>query len=83
MSKKTLTIFTKFKIKKLPLSLKKFNLRISSDNECIEYDYIPSGKRTGITTLLNEIKKNGIELVDVQTSQSSLEEIFVGILKND
>ena len=82
MSKKALTIFTKFK-KKLPLSLKKFNLRISPDNKCIEYDYIPSGKVTGITSLLNDIKKNGIELVDVQTSQSSLEEIFVGILKND
>ena len=83
MSKKTLTIFTKFKIKKLPISLKKFNLRISNNHEYIEYDYIPSGNRTGITSLLNEIKKHGIELIDVQTSQSSLEEIFVEILKND
>ena len=33
--------------------------------------------------LLNEIKKTGIELIDVQTKQSNLEQIFVEILKND
>ena len=49
----------------------------------LEYDYSPNKKKTGITTLLNEIKKTGIELIDVQTKQSNLEQIFVEILKND
>ena len=83
MSRKTLSIFTKLKIHKFPSSLKKFKLRLSKDKKCIEYDYVPSGKRTGITSLLNEIKKSGIELIDVQTNQSTLEQIFVEILKND
>ena len=51
---------------------------------CIrDSDYSPNKKKTGITTLLNEIKKTGIELIDVQTKQSNLEQIFVEILKND
>ena len=53
------------------------------DKKNLEYDYSPNKKKTGITTLLNEIKKTGIELIDVQTKQSNLEQIFVEILKND
>ena len=83
MSRKTLSIFTKLKIDKLPSTLRKFNLRLSKEKNCIEYDYKPTGKRTGITSLLSIIKKSGIELIDVQTNQSTLEQIFVEILKND
>ena len=64
-------------------TLEKFKLRISKDKKNLEYDYSPNKKKTGITTLLNEIKKTGIELTDVQTKQSNLEQIFVEILKND
>ena len=64
-------------------ALGKFKLRISKDKKNLEYDYSPNKKKTGITTLLNEIKKTGIELIDVQTKQSNLEQIFVEILKND
>ena len=83
MSKKTLTIHTNIKINKIDDSLFKFNLRIGRDKKSLEYDYSPNKKKTGITSLLNQIKKTGIELVDVQTKQSSLEQIFVEILKND
>ena len=67
----------------LEQTLEKFKLRISKDKKNLEYDYSPNKKKTGITTLLNEIKKTGIELTDVQTKQSNLEQIFVEILKND
>ena len=82
-SKKTLIIQTNSKINKLDKTLEKFKLRISEDKKNLEYDYSPNKKKTGITTLLNEIKKTGIELTDVQTKQSNLEQIFVEILKND
>ena len=72
MSKKTLTINTNMKINKIDDSLFKFNLRIGRDKKSLEYDYSPNKKKTGITSLLNQIKKTGIELVDVQTKQSSL-----------
>ena len=71
------------KINKIDDSLFKFNLRIGRDKKSLEYDYSPNKKKTEITSLLNQIKKTGIELVDVQTKQSSLEQIFVEILKND
>ena len=83
MSKKTLIIHTNSKINKIDKALGKFKLRISNDKKNLEYDYSPNKKKTGITTLLNEIKKTGIELIDVQTKQSNLEQIFVEILKND
>ena len=83
MSKKTLIIHTNSKINKVDKALEKFKLRISKDKKNLEYDYSPNKKKTGITTLLNEIKKTGIELIDVQTKQSNLEQIFVEILKND
>ena len=83
MSKKTLIIHTNSKINKIDKALEKFQLRISKDKKNLEYDYSPNKKKTGITTLLNEIKKTGIELIDVQTKQSNLEQIFVEILKND
>ena len=83
MSKKTLIIHTNSKINKIDKALGKFKLRISKDKKNLEYDYSPNKKKTGITTLLNEIKKTGIELIDVQTKQSNLEQIFVEILKND
>ena len=56
------------KIHKFPSSLKKFKLRLSKDKKCIEYDYVPSGKRTGITSLLNEIKKSGINEITYRSS---------------
>ncbi len=83
MSKKTLIINTNKKITKLDKNLSKFKLRFGQDNLSLEYDYNAKKNKTGITTLLNEIKKSGIELIDVQTKQSSLEQIFVEILKND
>ena len=83
MSKKTLIIHTNSKINKIDKALEKFQLRVSKDKKNLEYDYSPNKKKTGITTLLNEIKKTGIELIDVQTKQSNLEQIFVEILKND
>ena len=83
MSKKTLTIYTKQILKSIPHSLKKFNLRIFKNEKKLEYDYTASGNKTGITTLLSKIKSSGIELIDVQTRQSTLEEIFVEIVNND
>ena len=83
MSKKTLIIHTNGKIKKINNALEKFKLRISENEKCLEYDYSPNKKKTGITSLLNTLKKTGFELIDVQTKQSNLEEIFVEILKND
>ena len=45
------------------------------------YIYDTKSERTGITTLLSDLSKEGIILKDLKTNQSSLEEIFVKMLK--
>ena len=45
------------------------------------YIYDTKGKNTGITSLLSEIKNLGIQLKDISTEQSSLESIFLNLVK--
>ncbi|MEP2261676.1 MAG: multidrug ABC transporter ATP-binding protein, partial [Paracoccaceae bacterium] len=46
------------------------------------YTYDTHGERTGITRLLGELQNAGVALNDIQTSQSTLEDIFVDIVKD-
>ena len=45
------------------------------------YDYDTKGDRTGITSLLNDIRNAGIRISDLDTRQSSLEDIFVSLVR--
>ena len=45
------------------------------------YTYETKGERTGITTLLTDLQKAGLKMADLKTQQSSLEDIFVGLVK--
>ncbi len=54
---------------------------MSEDGEELIYTYDTKGERTGITTLLNDLRDAGINFSDLNTTQSSLEEIFVGLVK--
>ena len=47
------------------------------------YTYDTHAERTGITSLLGELSRNGIAFNDLHTTQSSLEDIFVGLLKEE
>lgn len=59
------------------------NYELETDGTTLTYTYATNGERTGITTLLNDLQKAGIQMVDIQTQQSSLEDIFVGLVKED
>jgi len=48
----------------------------------LTYVYDTQGERTGITTLLQDLSAAGIRFRDLQTRQSSLEEIFVSLVRN-
>ena len=65
----------------IPESLAHHNLTLSDDNMALVYTYDTNAKRTGITAFLNDVSAAGLVLADVQTRQSSLEEIFVGLVK--
>ena len=61
-------------------SLTKYALTRTDDPCVLVYTYDTRGQRTGITTLLSDLSAAGMVLRDVQTDQSSLEDIFVSLL---
>lgn len=65
----------------LPDSLARYELERAEDGGSLIYTYDTQADRTGITALLNDLNAANIRISDVQTSQSSLEEIFVDLVK--
>ena len=65
----------------IPKNLEKFNLKIDNTKKILTYTYDTRTDKTGITSLLLEIKKQGMILKDLSTEQSSLESIFLNLVK--
>ncbi len=81
MGKKQLKIELSAPLSEIPASLSAYDL--AAEGNTLTYTYDTRGQRTGITALLNDLQKAGLQLVDIQTAQSSLEDIFVGLVKED
>ena len=81
LGQKTLTIDLHETVKTLPGSLKNYKLTIVNDGLSIDYQYDTQSKQTGITSLLQDMKEAGLKLKDLNTEQSSLEKIFVELVK--
>ena len=81
MGKKQLQVDLAEPIATLPASLDAYRLERDEDGLRLIYSYDTTGERTGITTLLNDLSQAGLKLKDLQTRQSSLEDIFVGLVK--
>jgi ABC-2 type transport system ATP-binding protein len=64
----------------LPASLESYDLELINEGREIVYTYDTQAERTGITSLLAELGRNGIAFNDLHTTQSSLEDIFVGLV---
>lgn len=80
LGKKQLTIELREPVEAIPESLASFDLELSTDNSSLTYTYDTRGERTGITSLLQAVNNAGLILHDIQTSQSSLEDIFVNLV---
>ena len=80
---KILKIELQRRLNKLPEELSKENIKLSGDGLSLTYIYDTKKKKTGITKLLSDLSKSGINLRDIQTDQSSLEEIFVNLVKEN
>ena len=80
MGQKKLEISLQSPIAAIPAQLQHFQLSLSDDGMGINYLYDPKGSTNEITKLLNEISSADLQISDVQTSQSSLEEIFVSLI---
>ena len=82
MSVKTLKVKLKKSITKIPKSLEKYKLKLIDDGKSFNYYYKTGNVKTGITSLLSDMNDIGINLFDIQTEETSLEEIFVKIIKD-
>ena len=82
MSVKTLKIKLKKTLTQIPKKLNKYNLKLIDEGNSFHYFYNTSKEKTGITSLLYEMNEIGINLFDIQTEETSLEEIFVKIIKD-
>ena len=67
----------------LPPDLAGRGLEVTPDGHALIYTYDTRAERTGITTLLNDLQRVGLHMTDLSTSQSSLEDIFVGLVKEN
>jgi len=83
LGKKQLVIELKNSVTELPESLAQYNLELSSSGSMLTYTYDTRQERTGITALLQQLGETGLVLKDINTRQSSLEDIFVDIVKAD
>jgi ABC-2 type transport system ATP-binding protein len=78
---KILKIELQKKLNQLPKELSEKNIKLSDDGLSLTYIYDTKQKKTGITKLLSSLSNSGINLRDIQTDQSSLEEVFVNLVR--
>jgi ABC-2 type transport system ATP-binding protein len=81
MGRKTMQIDLQQPIDTIPAALGAYDLSLGEGGQSLLYTYDTRAARTGITSLLGDISKAGLLLQDVQTSQSSLEDIFVDLVR--
>lgn len=83
LGKKQLILELYEKLDKLPADFGINNLEISADGMQLIYTYDIHSERTGITSLLNKLSENGLRFRDLDTRQSSLEDIFVTLVRSE
>jgi ABC-2 type transport system ATP-binding protein len=81
LGKKQLTLHLQKKLDAIPAELAKHRLTLVSDGNELVYTYDTQGERTGITALLGDLNVAGIRFRDLHTTQSSLEDIFVDLVR--
>jgi ABC-2 type transport system ATP-binding protein len=81
LGKKQLTLQLHGRLDGVPNELADYGLELTPDGSELIYTYDTQTERTGITTLLADLNAAGIKFTDLQTKQSSLEDIFVGLVK--
>ena len=83
MGHKKLTVDLQDEILEIPNSLQKYNLVLGQNKMSLDYTYNVQAQQTGITNLLQDLKDAGLKLKDLKTEQSTLEKIFVSLVKED
>ena len=83
LGKKQMSIELRESITDVPDGLAEYNLELSANGDQLTYTYDTKSGQTGITRLLQDISKAGLTLKDLNTTQSSLEDIFVNLVHTE
>jgi ABC-2 type transport system ATP-binding protein len=81
LGKKRLTLLLDKPLAQIPASLGDYPLALAADGKELVYTYDRAGDRDGVTALLRDIAAANISFRDLLTEQSSLEEIFVSLVR--
>jgi len=81
LGRKQLRLYLQEKRDVVPEALAKYELELSPDGSELVYHYDTQKDRTGITALLKDLDKASVRFRDIQTRESSLEEIFVNLVR--
>ena len=82
LGKKQLVLHLQKKLDGMPSELGGHPLTLSDDGATLTFDYDTQGERTGVSALLADLNRVGIRFRDLETRQSSLEDIFVGLVSD-
>jgi len=83
LGRKQLTLHLQNTLQLVPPELADYHLELANGGSDLIYTYDTQGERTSIATLLDDLDKAGIRFKDLQTTQSSLEDIFVSLVRKD
>jgi len=81
LGRKQLTIELQTKLDAIPEALAAHRLALANGGDDLVYSYDTQSERTGITALLADLRDEGIRFRDLHTTQSSLEDIFVDLVR--
>ncbi|MDB5663923.1 ABC transporter ATP-binding protein [Cypionkella sp.] len=83
MGRKQLHVDLAEPITAIPEALASYALELGSDGRSLIYTYDTKRERTGITNFLGDLRGAGLQMTDLATRQSSLEDIFVGMVREN
>jgi ABC-2 type transport system ATP-binding protein len=81
LGRKQLTLHLQNPLAKIPDALSTLQLELLSEGNELVYTFDTQAEATGIASLLRQLNEHGIEFKDLQTRESSLEEIFVSLVR--
>ena len=82
LGKKQLALQLHEPLDRIPIALSAYHLELSEDGNELIYTYDTQSERTGITGLLSDLSQAGVKFKDLNTTQSSLEDIFVSLVRS-
>jgi ABC-2 type transport system ATP-binding protein len=83
LGKKQMTFELQQKLDAVPAELASYQLALAANGRALTYSYEAQGERRGVTRLVEALLRHDIRLKDIATTQSSLEDIFVDLVRKD